>query len=145
MGLIYAITKRLPLRTWRGARPTSLEELVEKSEILSDYKIEVQNVRIVPSVVGAPITDGASIVEQSPYGIDVLIKYSNGKELHVWEPSPLPNGGPRMETPEEQLTEDVKYLQAILHERFFNRPVIVYGPNGHSNGSASGEPERGPP
>ncbi|MBI2146464.1 hypothetical protein HYU22_03930 [Candidatus Woesearchaeota archaeon] len=145
MGIIYSITRHLPLGKWQGAYPTTLEELVEKSEMLWAKGVEIQNIRIVPALTEIQ-EDPLGIIQQTPYGIDVLMRYTDGKERHVREPLPpekVQDIVEKKEGIEHALFTHAEYIRKMLHSSWPGTPVLVYGPNGHSHdGAATMEPER---
>lgn len=149
MGVIYAITRLFAFPTG-GFRPTTLDELLEKSERLWGKEIDVQNIRIVPSMMEPRADTSLGMIKESPYGVDILVRYSNGKELHIREPlPPLSEKETEDGTLEEELSRYAESLQRKLQKLWYGKPVVVYAPsdqhpsNGHSNGYDLGE-HRGP-
>ncbi len=92
MGLIYSLTKKILPGSWRGLHPTTLDELVGRTEILWSYNIDILNFQIVPSIVEPLHDKGMGLVQRTPYYLDFLATYSNGKRLHVYPPFPPQKG-----------------------------------------------------
>lgn len=127
MGLIYSITKKFLPAPWRGLRPTSLDELIGRTEILWGQEIDLLNLRIVPAIIG-PSGDAATLIQQSPYGLDFLATYSNGKQLHIVEPLPAKEGNGHTIVTAKNLLDYAETVQKKLLNNYGYKTVVVYRP-----------------
>jgi len=89
MGLIYTLTKGLPGR-FQGLHPTTLDELLDKTERLQTQGVTLDHIDIVPRVVegeDCEETMFGSIPTSVDYVLECVALYATGRKIAVTEPT----------------------------------------------------------
>jgi hypothetical protein len=130
MGLLYQATKTNPLRKFRGLHPTTLGELLDKLDMLSDEGIGTHAVVVRPEVHEKSNPEDIDITGWYPGEVSYFVRYlahlENGKTIELRESTPiyLPSYDPRnLRIADEGFMEHSKDQMIIINEKGYNSHV----------------------